>query len=172
MSFELSAADPAAYEREFRKIVKPLVEKESSASDATRPYLADAVRASLWHDDSVMLARFLDVNKASEVRKGVRVVRFGVDGRSIDTTINFHDRSDADEDALSSSSPVQFGYSLFYRMCWMFIGLAGLVWGVVVGGSALGAGWVGLTTAVAGTIGVVGLMATLFVAGRRSQRAS
>ena len=71
-----------------------------------------------------------------------------------------------------STRATSIGYSIYYRICWIFIGFVGLIWGFVFGASAVGAGWIDLTTGLAGTIGVVGLMVTLFVAGRRSTQVS
>jgi hypothetical protein len=63
----------------------------------------------------------------------------------------------------------RIGFSIYYRIWWIVLGTAGMVWGAIVGASAAGAGIVGLVPAVVGVMIIAGLMATLFAAGRRSR---
>lgn len=65
--------------------------------------------------------------------------------------------------------PSRIGYSLFYRICWVLLAIAMMAWGGVIGASLAGAALVGLTTGMAGTIGLTGLAFTLAVAGRRTR---
>lgn len=60
------------------------------------------------------------------------------------------------------------GYSRFYRAAWAFLATVSMIWGGVVGASLAGASLVGPVTAASGVIGLLGLSATLFVAGRRT----
>lgn len=58
------------------------------------------------------------------------------------------------------------GFSIFYRALWLLLGLAGFVWGVILGMTIAGAGIVGPATAAAGTVITIGLMVTLVLAGK------
>lgn len=60
-----------------------------------------------------------------------------------------------------------FGYSLFYRLCWLAVSILGAGWGLVVGLSLAGGGFLGPATIASGSIVLLGLMVTLLVAGRR-----
>lgn len=61
------------------------------------------------------------------------------------------------------------GFSSFYRSMWVLIALLSLTWGVALGFSVAGEGLWGPSTYVTGSVLVVGLIATLFIAGRKRQ---
>lgn len=77
-------------------------------------------------------------------------------------------KEDAIERAPRGSNST-IGYSIFYRSMWLVMAILGLGWGFTLGLTVAGAAGLGLSTAVVGTIVIVGLMATLYVAGRQSR---
>lgn len=60
----------------------------------------------------------------------------------------------------------RLSFSNFYRLMWLFLGILGVAWGVVIGAVISGIPVVGPMTAVTGSVIVPGLMLTLFVSGR------
>ncbi|WP_455904702.1 hypothetical protein [Microbacterium sp.] len=62
------------------------------------------------------------------------------------------------------------GFSVFYRAWWLVLSIGALIWGAVVGASAVGPALVGPVTAVVGTVVLLGLLVTLFIAGRQTDR--
>lgn len=61
------------------------------------------------------------------------------------------------------------GYAVLYRAFWSALSFIGILWGVALGASFPGEKLLDLGTAVTGTIVLLGLIATLFVAGRQSR---
>jgi hypothetical protein len=153
--------EPDAWEREFRRIVKPLEQPERAYSREI--LFIDGVRAQAERELSGVMRHLTERDVHAYVAGG----KFEAAARrELPPRVSPADvyvwRAAAERPGL--------GYSVFYRACWLFIGLVALVWGVIVGSAVAGSGLVGPTTAVAGCVSVVGLMVTLLVAGRRSQR--
>lgn len=66
-----------------------------------------------------------------------------------------------------TKSATALGFGLLYRGFWCFLSIAGLIWGVVLGGAIGGDLGIGPSTVATGTVVLLGLVATLFVAGRK-----
>lgn len=168
MSFDTRTSDASDYEREFRRMVKPLMVEADTANDASRRFREDAERVSIAQEDASSFFTWVTV-KSGRVQR-VPIVGFDAHGNAA-----LQSRDPATEPVRAGAEeprPHRIGYSLYYRACWMLLGVAALVWGVVVGASAAGAMWVGLSTAVSGVVAILGLMITLFVAGRVSSNAT